>query len=115
MLIYKAVWAFIKVLFVNKQSPTQRRVSNFFIILTEGTIFLTDLYCKSRLKIYTSAIIAMRCVTALFDATVKQVDSRVTVYKRRVLIGRFGSLPLFCGIDSIHQLLAVTLYHDCKI
>lgn len=102
MLIYKAVSAFIKVLFVNKQSPTQRRVRNF-------------LYCKSRLKIYTSAIIAMRCVTALFDATVKQVDSRVTVYKRRVLIGRFGSLPLFCGIDSIHQLPAVTLYHDCKI
>lgn len=42
---------------------------------------------KSRLKVWTSSDKVIRWVTTLFDVTVKQAESRVSIYKRGVLIG----------------------------
>lgn len=85
----------------------------FFIILTEGNNFLTGISCKSRLKIYAFANKAM-CDG--WDATIKQVESRVNYsLQKNVLIGRLDTIPRWRGIDIIHHLPAVTLYHDGKI
>lgn len=51
-----------------------------------------------------------------WDATIKQVESRVNYsLQKNVLIGRLDTIPRWRGIDIIHHLPAVTLYHDGKI
>lgn len=76
--------------------------------------------CQINVWTYTSVDTAKHWVMTLFDLTFKQVESLVAVYKRRVLICRFGTRPLLRGIDTIIsftncQLCRLTLYQDCTI